>query len=198
MSAPPISASDVSRAEARTARAAGWRRRDLWWERLQERGNRELAAGNRAAASRGFLAAWWLAVVGFSRNDPRYATSLANAGYAARLRGAERTARSRYARARRLWASVPDVIADIEIRPRARSSLFHLRMELRHRDTYEANARARLAAIASEAGAALAAIETGAAPPVRLHSRWKGEKPAQFDDRRKLLSACLLIAPDRA
>jgi hypothetical protein len=197
MSALPIWASDAGPAARRAARAAGWRRRDLWWERLQERANRELEAGDTHRAARRFLIAWWLARALLPEADPRRATSLANAGLAARLRGAERTAARRYGDARALWSHVAATLEGIEIRPRARSSLFHLRMELRHGETYRANMRARLGRFVAEAGDALEAIARGEPPSVRLHARWRGEKPAVFDDTRKLLAACLLIATDR-
>lgn len=193
MSALPISASDAAGVELRAARAAGWRRRDLWWERLQEAGNRDLQAGERRRAARRFLAAWWLAAT-LPRDDPRRATSLANAGLAARLRGAERTAERRYRDAIRLWSRVPAALDDLEIRPRARSSLFHLRMELRHGETYRANMRARLGRFIAETGEALDAIARGEVPPHRLAARWRGEKPAVFDDTRKIVAACLLVA----
>lgn len=108
-----------------------------------------------------------------------------------------------YALARRLWADVPDILDDLEFRPRVRSSLFHLRMESRHRETYEANMRARIANFVNEAGQVLEAAEEGAPSPHRLYDRWRGERPAVFDDSRKLLGAALLICarkrenPDR-
>ncbi|MDE0347558.1 MAG: hypothetical protein OXI66_17525 [Boseongicola sp.] len=81
----------------------------------------------------------------------------------------------------------------LEFRPRVRSSLFHMRMETRHRETYEANMRARIANFVTEAGQALEAAEAGAPSPHRLYDRWRGERPAVFDDSRKLLGAVLLI-----
>jgi hypothetical protein len=195
MSAPPISASERARADAemRAARAAGWRRADLWWERLQERANRDWEAGARARALRGFRRAHWLARALLPAGDPRRATSLANAGFAARAGGARRTAARRYAAAIRLWAGVPPTIGGIELKPRARSSLFHLRLEVAHGATYRASQRARLARFVAEAGTALDAVAAGAPSPVPLFARWKGAKPPVFDDARKLLAACLLI-----
>ena len=84
-------------------------------------------------------------------------------------------------------------IAAMQIAPRARSSLFHLRMEARHRDTYHANMRKRLTAIAGETAGSLANMAAGKAPAHRLYSRWLGERPSVHDDTRKILSACLLI-----
>jgi hypothetical protein len=196
MSAPPTWGFDRADREMRAARAAGWRRADLAWERLQERANADLAAGDAVRALRGFRRAHWLARAFLPAGDPRRATSLANAAFAARAAGAPARALRDYAEARRLWAVVPATIPSLTVAPRARSSLFHLRMEARHLETFRANQRARLARFVAEADAALAALTRGDPPPVRLASRWKGEKPAVFDDSRKLLAACLLIAGD--
>ncbi len=189
MSAPPISASD-----ARAAKAAGWSSAELRWERMQEAAHEAFRAGDAVAAARLWRRARWLAAFRLRRGDPRRATSLANAAMAARLAGREARARKLYARAIRLWAEVPGLIERIQPAPRARSSLFHLRMELRHRDAYLANWRTRMAGFVAEAGAALEALERGERPACRLIERWRGERPPVFDDARRLLGACLLIA----
>ena len=81
---------------------------------------------------------------------------------------------------------------------RARSSLFHMRMEAKHWDTYRANMRTRFARFAAEAGDCLEALAEDRPPPHRLRGRWRAEKPGVFDDTRKLLAAALLIAaPER-
>ncbi|MBS3647637.1 hypothetical protein KEU06_03230 [Pseudaminobacter sp. 19-2017] len=176
------------------ARAAGWSRAELLWERLQDRANHSLSAGDRTRAVRGFRWGWWLAFLAFSRIDPRYATSLANMAAADRITGAEARARRRYEKALQLWAEVPAQADTVEIAPRARSSLFHLRMEARHMQTYEATRRLRLAAFASEAAETLTALSCDRQPPHRHHARWAGERPPVFDGSRRLLAACLLIA----
>lgn len=176
------------------ARAAGWRGCDLGWERLQEQAHAALRNGDSHRAARLWRRAWWLAMLRLSRRDPRYATSLANAGMAARLTGNEALARRRYAHALRLWGAVPDWVEGMTIARRARSSLFHLRMEAKHWDTYQANMRRRTLNFAREAAACLDAAANGASAPFRLHDRWRGEKPAVFDDMRKFLGAALLLA----
>lgn len=191
-SAPPIWASEPER---RAARAAGWGWADLAWERLSERGCAALAAGRPREAARALALTRWLSLL-FRRGDPRRATALANFAVAARLRGRERAFRRRLAAARALWTRVPDGVEGLAFAPRARSSLFHLRMEARHAATFRANRLRRLRALVAETDAALAALAAGAAPPCRLASRWRGEKPAAYDDARKLLSACLLLAAE--
>ncbi|MYG25323.1 MAG: tetratricopeptide repeat-containing protein [Boseongicola sp. SB0677_bin_26] len=193
MFARRTSESKAGSSEWRAALAAGWRRSDILWERWQERGNAAWASGDVSLARRQFLLAWYLASFFFHRGDPRMATSIANVGFIAREAGQFGRASRHYALARRLWADVPGVLDGLEFRPRVRSSLFHMRMETRHRKTYEASMRARIANFVTEAGQALEAAEAGAPSPHRLYERWRGERPAVFDDSRKLLGAVLLI-----
>ncbi len=192
MSVQPISASDAD-TELAIARKAGWRRADLHWERLQEQGCALLLAGERVGARRCFRQAGWIALWQFGKSDPRRAATLANLALADRLAGHEARARRRYAKAHKLWAGVDAWIAGMEAARRARSSLFHMRMEARHWDTYQDNMRVRMRAFAAETAEALAAFERGAPSPHRLYERWRGEKPNVFDDTRKFLAAALLV-----
>jgi hypothetical protein len=196
MFALPIWGSDPAQAEMRAALAAGWRRCDLRWERLQEAANHHWRSGSRGRAVAGFLASMALARGFFPRSDPRYATSLANFAFAMRALGLDRFAARLHERSMALWSDAGRALDGANIRPRARSSLFHLRMEARHWETYKATRKARLAAFIDETGRALPAIARGEAPPVRLFSRWLGEKPPVFDDGRKIIAACLLVASE--
>jgi hypothetical protein len=191
---PERPTSAALRDEARAARKAGWRRADLVWERLQEEGNALLAAGDAAGAARCFRRAGWISFWRFRRADPRRATTLANLACADRLAGREARARKRYAKARALWAGVDGFIAGMRIGRRARSSLYHLRMEAKHLDTYHANMRIRMTAFARETATALEALEAGVPVRARLYRRWKAEKLPVYDDTRKLLAAALLVA----
>lgn len=193
MSAPPISASDGD-PQLAAAVKAGWRRADLGWERLQEAGNARLQEGDIPGATRAFRRAGWIAFWRFRGADPRCATTLANLAFIDRLTGRESRARRRYAKARRLWARVGGVIGEMQIARRARSSLFHMRMEAKHWDTYQQNMRIRMTAFARETETALADLSEGGSPTCRLYGRWRAEKPALYDDMRKLLAACLLVA----
>jgi hypothetical protein len=58
--------------------------------------------------------------------------------------------------------------------------------------------RTRLARFVAEADAALAALAAGRPPPAPLFPRWKGAKPPVFDDTRKVIAACLLIASSKS
>lgn len=184
--------------EARAAREAGWPRAHLWWERLQETGCASVAAGRARAAIPAFVAACILGGIVFRRADPRYATSLANLAYVCRALGLGSTGRKLYKRAVACWPVPETALEDLTIRPRARSSLFHLRMEAKHRETYRANMKIRLGKFMAEAREILHAHANGESPPHRSYSRWRGERPAIFDDTRAVLSACLLIAEPTA
>ena len=186
-------ASEAKDNEMRAALAAGWRRSDLLWERAQEQANACYLAGVASAAVRLWRRAGWVAWLHIPAADPRPATTLANLALADRLSGHEARARRRYGRARRHWRGTEHFIAGLSIARRGRSSLFHLRMEALHWDTYADNLRTRLRAFADEAAQALAALEENQQPECRLFERWRGEKPPVFDDTRKLLSAVLLI-----
>ncbi|MGI9484459.1 MAG: tetratricopeptide repeat protein [Geminicoccaceae bacterium] len=194
MSAQRIWAFDRSDPEMRAALASGWKRRDLWWERLQVRGNAALVEGKSDQAVRSFRLACWIAYLGLAGNDLRRATSIANIAFVKRLLGSEKSARRSYAVAIALWSTASSMLKTLTIRPRARSSLFHLRMEVKHWDTYSDNMKTRFGKFIDETRQSLDALSSGEEPPHRLYARWRGEKPAVFDDTRKLLGACLLVA----
>ncbi len=189
----PEHAADRAAAERAAALKAGWRAADLDWERLQEQGNAFLRSGDRAAAGRCFRRAGWIALWRFRATDPRRATTLANLGLTDRLAGREGRARRRYARARRIWRETGPFIAAMQIARRARSSLFHLRLETKHWGTYQDNLRIRMTAFARETAEALAALEQGRPVACRLYQRWRAENPPVFDDTRKLLAAALMV-----
>ncbi|MCH8166722.1 MAG: tetratricopeptide repeat-containing protein [Proteobacteria bacterium] len=186
-------AAERAASERTAAMRAGWRAADLDWERLQERGNALLRSGDRAGAGRCFRRAGWIALWRFRAADPRRATTLANLALTDRLAGREGRARRRYAKARRIWREVDRFIAAMQISRRARSSLFHLRLETKHWGTYQDNLRIRMTAFARETAEALAALEQGQPPSCRLIERWRAEKPPVFDDTRKLLAAALMV-----
>ena len=173
------------------ARAAGWRRSEIWWERLQARAKTRQIAGDVEASARCWMLAHGLGLLCLSREDPRFACGLANAAAAARHRGRLRTAEVRHRRACELWRSVPAWVERIRPAPRARSSLFHLRLARRHADIYRENLQAKLREHVQEATSSLEAntLEAPGAKP-----RWIRERPPVFDDTRRLLSACYLMA----
>lgn len=180
----------------RAAQAAGWRRRDLWWERIAEGANAALAEGAVREAVRRFHNAHRLSRLWFPAQDPRRATSLANAVLADRLSGQGERAAQGYAEALTLWRALPNPPSLSNLAPRGRSSLFHLRMELRHAETYRRNMETRIGRFMAEAEEALSALARNETPPQGLYPRWRGHRPAVFDDTRIWLAACLLIATE--
>ena len=198
MSGPLTWVSSFKDTEVRAALNAGWKRSDLLWEFLQESANRDLVSFRRTRSILWFLLAYLLGWVCMAHSDPRRATGLANIAFAMRMLGAELLARRTFVAAEKRWASVGVSLNTIEIAPRARSSLFHMRMEAIHWETYQANTKARLGKFIAETGENIRCLAAGDPVPHRLYSRWVGEKPPVFDDTRKILGACLLVAAKAA
>lgn len=183
---------DPTDTEWQQAKASGWRRADLRWERLSEAAIGAWQAGRRWRARGLFYAAYWQAWLAFDENDRRIAASLINLGIGAGATSAK--GKAFFARARRAWQAAAGDVDQMVVRPRSRSSLFHLRMEARHRETYLANARLRIGRMLGETEETLDALEGASLHLGHRHfSRWRGERPAIFDDMRKILGACLLI-----
>lgn len=194
MFAPRIWGFDPGSAQTRVALQAGWRRADILWEGLMEGANAAWLAGDVALAARLFRRAFWVSKLAFARNDLRHATVQANLGMIARCQGRSARATAHFKRAGQLWdAHAAAAIDTMAIAPRARSSLFHLRMEARHRNTYHDNFRLRISRISGEVRVSLECLERGENPGCRLYTRWRGERPNVYDDTRKVLGACLLI-----
>ena len=194
MSGLPIWGFDVPAVEVRAAKDSGWSRSEIAWERVQEVANSRVVSGSIIRPAVMFLLAYLLGELAMGRQDRRRITALANLAYTFRRFGAEQIARNLYRKADRRWRSLPLSLDHIEISPRARSSLFHMRMEAVHRETYRANRVRRLENFVAESAECLGSLCAGNQLPHRLYSRWMGEKPPVFDDSRRILAACLLIA----
>ena len=190
MFVPHIWGYDLASAQAKIALQAGWSRSDLIWEHLMEAAVKAHAQGQGARAKRLTRRAHWLARLRFAADDPRRVTGLVNLALLS-----TGSARAKHLQsAAKLWShSVTPAIASMQIAPRSRSSLFHLRMEALHRDTFHDNMRTRFTKFANETAQTIAALQAGDPAPHRHYSRWRGEKPVVYDDTRKVLAACLLI-----
>jgi hypothetical protein len=151
------------------------------------------SAGDNLELSEALQAGWSLARKTFSVDDPRLGTSLANMAFALRETGRSEAAVPLFEEARQVWDASFAWIEALKLERRARSSLFHLRMETLHRDKYEAHFRERLRRFAAEARSAVAVMAEGGPQPERCLPRWRSEKPPTFWDSRKLLAACLLL-----
>lgn len=183
--------------EMQAARAAGWSRADLVWERLMEAGNGQYLEGKTTKSAALFQQADLLAKLVFASSDLRRATSAASLARIAMTAENLPRARGHQRRALRIWQNAPEQISRMKIAPRSRSSLFHLRMEVKHRDMFHDNMRTRFARFAAETEETLHALAVPAPPPHRHFARWCGERPGMYDDTRKIMGACLLIVDQR-
>ena len=192
MSDERISAADGI--DAAALARAGWHNAELVWEQIQETAAESLIAGDLADACELWLGALEVAETQFVAGDPRLATSLANAARAHRRAGDQRAAAESYARAISGWADCDGWMTALAPERRARSSMFHLRLESKHRGGYEQHSQARYRALAEETRAHLARLAAGAPPDTARLARWRNDKPAGLEDSRRLLAAALLLA----
>ena len=137
-----------------------------------------------------------LARASFAADDPRLGTSLANHAHTLRAAGKGVAADDLLKEARTVWSRSPAWIAAMTAPRVARSSMFHMRMEQRHRETYEERWQGKWQELADEAQKKLSVMnsenrkeDAGAAL-----ARWRRECPAMLNDTRKLMAAAILLA----
>ena len=173
--------------------AAGWSRADLDWETLAEEALAALAADDAVRARAATGRALFLARENFAGDDPRLATALANHG-ALLTREGEAAGRELAAEGRRAWARAGPWIARMKAPRVARSSMFHMRMEQRHRATYEERWRIKWHELAQDARTRVASGGLcDAAAAAQALARWQRERPAMLNDTRKLMAAVHLL-----
>ncbi|HEU0017340.1 MAG TPA: hypothetical protein VFQ31_03125 [Methyloceanibacter sp.] len=180
--------------------SAGWSEADLSWEHAAERTADAAALKDYARAKDEAGRALRIARAEFEAIDPRLGTSLANYGVCLHLSGESGGIAPLFRQAAEVWRGAGPWIARMDAPRVARSSLFHMRMEVRHRETYRARWQERWKEIATEARSRLVAMAT---PPDALDTtaaeslaRWRRERPAMLNDTRKLMAAgFLLLAP---
>lgn len=134
-----------------------------------------------------------LAQASFPDDDLRLATSFANHAFSLSRTGGHENAEVMYREALRIWDVGTAWIDDMVIERRARSSAFHIRMEVKHWKSYEGMQRRQRMALGVEGREAIAAMISGSPTPRDSLNRWHREKPASGSDYRKLLAAVLLI-----
>jgi hypothetical protein len=184
--------------------AAGWSEADLAWEAAAERTAEAAAVGDHAGAKAAAGQALQIARADFEITDPRLGTGLANYGLCLALAGEEGAAAPLLREALAMWRGTGPWIARMDAPRMARSSLFHMRMEVLHRDTYRARWQQRWQEIAAEIKARLEALNAAAGAPscevaTEALARWRRERPAMLNDTRKLMAAAfLLLAPSPA
>lgn len=179
---------------------AGWSEADLDWEMTAERTAESAARGDQALAKDEAGEAVRIARASFEPIDPRLGTSLANFGLCLDQTGGKGGGTGLFREALDVWRASGPWIARMDAPRMARSSLFHMRMELRHRETYRARWQVRWREMAEEAKERLANLsaspgDLGGSAAEAL-ARWRRERPALLNDTRKLMAAAfLLLAP---
>lgn len=178
---------------------AGWTEDDLAWETLTERMFASSVDGDAGQAKADAGEALRLARESFEPIDPRLGTSLANFGICLALAGDKDALPSLVTKGLETWRSTTPWIARMQAPRVARSSMFHLRMEALHRDTYRATWQKRWHEMAEDAARRLTALRKAAgvtAPDRERLATWRRERPAMLNDTRKLIAAVsLLLAP---
>jgi hypothetical protein len=180
---------------------AGWSEADLQWEMAAERTAEAASRGDSVLAKDNAGEAVRIARENFEPIDPRLGTALANFGICLNQASGKDNGGARlFGEALQVWRAAGPWIARMDAPRMARSSLFHMRMELLHRDTYRARWQVRWREMAEEATERLAALslapaDVGLSAPAAL-ARWRRERPAMLNDTRKLMAAAyLLLAP---
>lgn len=180
--------------------AAGWSEADLAWERIAERAAEAVAQKDYMRAKDEAGQALQIARADFEPIDPRLGTSLANFGLCLHLSGDSEGVALLYHEALDVWRRADPWIARMDAPRIARSSLFHMRMEARHRDTYRARWQERWREMAGDAKVRIEALNASpgalGATASDASARWRRERPAMLNDTRKLMAAAfLLLAP---
>jgi hypothetical protein len=178
--------------------AAGWTKEDLDWEAAAETAMECLAQGDNERARAEIALGVRIATAHFRNDDPRFGASLANHGAALIAAGKGALSGPTVGEATNVWKRCDGWVANMTAPRVARSSLFHMRMEQRHRATYEARWRVKWAELVEEArgrvnGPGELRLASAAEAGERL-ARWRREKPAMLNDTRKLMAAVILIA----
>ncbi len=177
--------------------AAGWRPEDIAWEKAAETAMERLSAGDEEAARSEIASGVRIATANFAENDPRLGCSLANHGAALIASGRGEVSGRTIADAIGVWRRCDGWVAGMTAPRVARSSLFHMRMEQRHRPTYEARWRVKWAELVEEArgrvGASGEMALISAAEAAERLARWRRERPAMLNDTRKLMAAVILL-----
>jgi len=115
---------------------------DATWADLGERALTAYHAGKYALCREACREAGAL-LVQLPPNDPRRAATLNNLGMAAWLAGSTSDAEQNFAAAGAAWRAAKAWVAAMAVASPARSSLHHLRLEARHRSSYDPLLRGR-------------------------------------------------------
>ncbi len=178
--------------DAEALARAGWSDEDLTWEQIQVAAAEAQAEGDSTTAAEFWDAGLGLARDAFPEDDPRLAASLSNVAAAKRLAGDMDAAAPLIGEALAVWGRCEPWIAALEPERRARSSLFHLRLESKHRGGYDHHSVARYRELAAEGRTRCDALRGGTGQSKVDLERWRRERPEGYTDGRKLLAAVVL------
>ena len=183
--------------------SAGWTESDPAWEAAAEGAAEAIVRKDSTCAKDEACHALQLARSDFDPGDPRLGTSLANYGLCLRFARDAGSHEALFREAHDVWRRADAWIARMDAPRVARSSLFHMRMEARHREIYRERWLKRWKEMADEATARVAALsdpaDMQASTATDALARWRRECPAMLNDTRKLMAAAfLLLAPPAA
>jgi hypothetical protein len=195
MSGAPTSADDLP--DAAALAAAGWSEAELTWEHVQVAAAETLVEGKTPEAASLWQSGLELARETFGEDDPRLAASLANRAAGLRLAGDNAAAATLLGEALEIWDRAGPWIEALKSERRARSSLYHLRMETKYKGGYARHSRERYRKLAEEGRARLMALAENPGEPKVDLERWRRERPAGYHDARKLLAAVVLVVSER-
>ena len=184
----------VQTSDERPEPSSTWSKVDEQWETLQERAALHAACGHLNEAGMLWSRALCFAQENLTADDPRQATSLANRASFIVRKSDHDAAAAMLADALRIWDASGPWVERLVIGRKARSSTFHLRMEVRHWAVYEARQRQLLVKVADEGRAAIAALAHESPTGSYGQSRWWSDKPEGLTDGRKILAAARLVA----
>ena len=180
--------------DLRALERAGWTNAEVIWEQIQEAAAESERAGDHAEALELWRGALDLAREHLRPDDLRAAASLANVAVGERHFGDAVTSQRRFDEALALWDTGDGWVESLKPDTLARSSTFHLRLQVKHTGGYDRFPRERYRALAGEGRAILAARRDGLPDEFDRLDRWRRERPDGFSDWRKLLGAVLLVA----
>ncbi len=190
MSDAPTSAGNPP--DAAALAAAGWSDEELTWEHVQVAAAEALAEGLNDEAAEFWQTGLALAREAFAEDDPRLAASLANHAVGLWANHAA-AATALLNEALQVWDRAGSWLKALKPERRARSSLFHLRLESKHKGGYVHHSEPRYRKLAEEGRARTKALAGNPGQPQIDLDRWRRERPAGYNDARKLLAAVVLL-----
>ena len=192
MSGAPISGADLP--DPRALLSKGWRAEELEWEAIGEAAAKANASGDREEAAKAWSEGLRLARRIFAGNDPRLACSLTNHALGLRRNGQDELADQLLSEALLVWDASGPWVEALKPEVRAKSSLYHFRLETRYPGQYDHFSQERYRDLAQAGRQAIKEHKIRADASSDRWTAWQSKKPDGFSDLRKLMAAVFLIA----